>query len=42
LNIPHTYVYGNWRVKVPIILQKEGIERHCHNPRSSSEIQKKR
>jgi hypothetical protein len=24
-NFPHAYFYGNWRVKVPIILQGQGI-----------------
>ena len=24
-NFPHAYFYGNWMVKVPIILQDDGI-----------------
>jgi hypothetical protein len=40
-NFPHAYFYGNWEVKVPIILQDEGINATVTIQDSSPEIQEK-
>jgi len=32
-DFPHAYFYGNWGLKVPIILPDQGISRDCHNPK---------
>jgi hypothetical protein len=38
-NFPHAYFYGNWRAKVPIILQDEQFNETVTIPGSSSETQ---